>query len=117
MVDDRLIEEGRVGEVSLVRTRVSDHDITECNVEIQGKRKKQCYDRIPKPMIEDEEFEERVTRIFEEEKGGEGSIMERHERFKKMREGSNGYDKEMEEEKEEEETRMEERYSADEKNS
>ena len=82
LIDGRLEDEGRIGAIEMERTRVSDHDMVTCQLAVKGRSGGSCYDRMPRGMMDDEEFGEEVKRIYEEVRGGEGSVLEKHEVLK-----------------------------------
>ena len=69
----------RVTETRIDKTKVSDHDVVTWTLETRNERKKTDYERLPRDMIEDEEYQKEVRKIFEEEKDGG---IEGWERFK-----------------------------------
>ena len=82
LVQQELVEQGRIGEVEIERTTISDHDIVTCQLRIEDIKKRNSFDKISPQVLNDTDYTEEVKRIFEEETTPEGDILERHETFK-----------------------------------
>ena len=68
LVDKKIIE--RTTEVRINRTKTSDHDVITWTLETKVERSKRPFQRIPVEILDDEEYQTEVRKIFEEERGG-----------------------------------------------
>ncbi len=77
LVDERMID--RVTDLEIKRTKVSDHDIITWTIQTKNKKSTRPYEILPVEMLEDEQYQKEVRKMYEEERGGG---IEGYERFK-----------------------------------
>jgi hypothetical protein len=78
LIDERLMD--RTTETQIDRTTISDHDKITWTIETTREKTQAPYERVTTDMIDDEEYQKEVKKIYDEERGGG---LEGYERFKK----------------------------------
>ena len=82
LIDDRIIEQNRVIDMNIIRTRDSDHDAVTTKIQMQQMdrdRKK----GIPVGLLKDPHFEQEIKKLIEEiKKDKKTDLLTRHEKLK-----------------------------------
>ena len=84
IITEQLEDQGKIGEVGIYKTAISDHDSVTCQLLITSAHKAKSIEKVPSYIIQDKDYQEIVKQIYEDIKNEEGPILERHERFKEQ---------------------------------
>ena len=63
LVSQLLEDQGRIGEVTIEKTRVSDHDAVTCQLRIRKHKKNSSFEKVSARVMADEEFGRKVEEL------------------------------------------------------